>query len=105
MSLKKDHYVSDTGDVVYYQTDPKLSVSTIAEWRFESRERLVSKLYNSELLQWNVCGYLSLLIPKEEKGRDAKQAEFIAVALFKASHTKMYWGSKGILAIDVVVVN
>ncbi|KAG5553140.1 hypothetical protein RHGRI_011112 [Rhododendron griersonianum] len=31
MSLKKDHYVSDTGDVVYYQTDPKLSGSTIAE--------------------------------------------------------------------------
>ena len=24
-SLKKDHYVSDHGDVVYYQTDPKLS--------------------------------------------------------------------------------
>ncbi|KAL6133053.1 hypothetical protein ACLB2K_065290 [Fragaria x ananassa] len=24
-SLKKDHYVSDSGDVVYYQTDPKLS--------------------------------------------------------------------------------
>ncbi|PWA73084.1 sn-2 acyl-lipid omega-3 desaturase (ferredoxin), chloroplastic [Artemisia annua] len=24
-SLKKDHYVSDTGDVLYYQTDPKLS--------------------------------------------------------------------------------
>ncbi|KMT18193.1 hypothetical protein BVRB_2g023650 [Beta vulgaris subsp. vulgaris] len=23
-SFKKDHYVSDTGDVVYYQTDPKL---------------------------------------------------------------------------------
>ncbi|KAI6698468.1 hypothetical protein NL676_018587 [Syzygium grande] len=23
-SLKRDHYVSDTGDVVYYQTDPKL---------------------------------------------------------------------------------
>nr|GFA04150.1 omega-3 fatty acid desaturase, chloroplastic [Tanacetum cinerariifolium] len=24
-SLKKDHFVSDTGDVLYYQTDPKLS--------------------------------------------------------------------------------
>ncbi|PRQ42918.1 putative acyl-lipid Delta(12)-acetylenase [Rosa chinensis] len=24
-SLKKDHYVSDSGDVVYYQTDPELS--------------------------------------------------------------------------------
>ncbi|KAI7745490.1 hypothetical protein M8C21_028392 [Ambrosia artemisiifolia] len=24
-SLKKDHYVSDTGDVLYYQTDDKLS--------------------------------------------------------------------------------
>lgn len=24
-SLKQDHYVSDTGDVVYYQADPKLS--------------------------------------------------------------------------------
>lgn len=23
-SMKKDHYVSDTGDVVYYQTDPEL---------------------------------------------------------------------------------
>jgi len=23
-SLRHDHYVSDTGDVVYYQTDPKL---------------------------------------------------------------------------------
>ncbi|KAJ9545256.1 hypothetical protein OSB04_024963 [Centaurea solstitialis] len=27
-SMKKDHYVSDTGDVLYYQTDPKLSGST-----------------------------------------------------------------------------
>ncbi|CAI9761872.1 unnamed protein product [Fraxinus pennsylvanica] len=26
-SLKQDHYVSDTGDVVYYRTDPKLSSS------------------------------------------------------------------------------
>ncbi|KAF5747628.1 omega-3 fatty acid desaturase chloroplastic-like [Tripterygium wilfordii] len=26
-SLKKDHYVSDTGDVVYYQTDPQLTGS------------------------------------------------------------------------------
>ncbi|KVH94806.1 Fatty acid desaturase, type 1 [Cynara cardunculus var. scolymus] len=26
-SMKKDHYVSDTGDVLYYQTDPKLSGS------------------------------------------------------------------------------
>ncbi|KAL5809092.1 hypothetical protein ACOSQ3_029783 [Xanthoceras sorbifolium] len=26
-SLKKDHYVSDTGDVVYYQTDPQLNSS------------------------------------------------------------------------------
>ncbi|XP_042027694.1 omega-3 fatty acid desaturase, chloroplastic-like [Salvia splendens] len=24
-SMKKDHYVSDTGDIVYYQTDPKLN--------------------------------------------------------------------------------
>lgn len=24
-SMKKDHYVSDTGDIVYYQTDPQLS--------------------------------------------------------------------------------
>ncbi|GMJ07233.1 hypothetical protein HRI_004392500 [Hibiscus trionum] len=23
-SMKKDHYVSDTGDVVFYQTDPQL---------------------------------------------------------------------------------
>lgn len=23
-SLKRDHYVSDAGEVVYYQTDPKL---------------------------------------------------------------------------------
>lgn len=23
-SMKKDHYVSDTGDIVYYQTDPQL---------------------------------------------------------------------------------
>lgn len=23
-SMKEDHYVSDTGDVVYYQTDPNL---------------------------------------------------------------------------------
>jgi omega-3 fatty acid desaturase (delta-15 desaturase) len=22
-SMRKDHYVSDTGDVVYYQTDPQ----------------------------------------------------------------------------------
>lgn len=26
-SMKKDHYVNDTGDVVYYQTDKKLSGS------------------------------------------------------------------------------
>lgn len=24
-SLKRDHYVSDVGDVVYYQTDPQLT--------------------------------------------------------------------------------
>lgn len=24
-SMKEDHYVSDNGDIVYYQTDPKLS--------------------------------------------------------------------------------
>lgn len=24
-SMKKDHYVSDTGDIVYYQTDPELN--------------------------------------------------------------------------------
>lgn len=23
-SMSNDHYVSDTGDIVYYQTDPKL---------------------------------------------------------------------------------
>lgn len=27
-SLKKDHFVSDTGDVVYYQADPELSGSS-----------------------------------------------------------------------------
>lgn len=27
-SLKQDHYVSDTGDVVYYQSDPRLGNST-----------------------------------------------------------------------------
>jgi omega-3 fatty acid desaturase (delta-15 desaturase) len=27
-SWKQDHYVPDTGDVVYYQTDPKLSGSS-----------------------------------------------------------------------------
>jgi acyl-lipid omega-3 desaturase len=26
-SLKQDHYVSDTGDVVYYQTDSKMKTS------------------------------------------------------------------------------
>jgi omega-3 fatty acid desaturase (delta-15 desaturase) len=30
-SLKRDHYVSDTGDVVYYQTDPKISGSAKSE--------------------------------------------------------------------------
>nr|QCQ29193.1 omega-3 fatty acid desaturase [Camellia fraterna] len=30
-SMKQDHYVSDTGDIVYYQTDPQLSVSPEAE--------------------------------------------------------------------------
>ena len=30
-SLKKDHYVSDTGDVVYYQTDPELSGSSTTD--------------------------------------------------------------------------
>lgn len=24
-SLRRDHYVSDTGDIVYYQTDPHLN--------------------------------------------------------------------------------
>lgn len=23
-SMRRDHYVSDTGDIVYYQTDPQL---------------------------------------------------------------------------------
>lgn len=27
-SLKQDHYVSDTGEIVYYQRDPELSNST-----------------------------------------------------------------------------
>lgn len=27
-SLKQDHYVSDSGDVVYYRTDPKISGSS-----------------------------------------------------------------------------
>ena len=27
-SMKEDHYVSDTGEVVYYQSDPSLSGST-----------------------------------------------------------------------------
>jgi len=26
-SMKKDHFVSDTGDIVYYQTDPTISNS------------------------------------------------------------------------------
>ncbi|THF95623.1 hypothetical protein TEA_015233 [Camellia sinensis var. sinensis] len=30
-SMKQDHYVSDAGDVVYYQTDPKLSSSSKSE--------------------------------------------------------------------------
>jgi omega-3 fatty acid desaturase (delta-15 desaturase) len=24
-SMKRDHYVSDTGDILYYQTDPKIA--------------------------------------------------------------------------------
>ena len=24
-SMKRDHYVSDTGDIIYYQTDPKIA--------------------------------------------------------------------------------
>lgn len=31
-SLEQDHYVSDTGDVVYYQTDPNLSSSNKSKW-------------------------------------------------------------------------
>lgn len=31
--MKEDHYVSDTGDVVYYQTDPKLNGSPKADWK------------------------------------------------------------------------
>ncbi|KAF8388876.1 hypothetical protein HHK36_025557 [Tetracentron sinense] len=27
-SMKQDHYVNDTGDIVYYQTDPQLSISS-----------------------------------------------------------------------------
>ena len=30
-SMKRDHYVSDTGDVVYYQTDKKLAGSVTSE--------------------------------------------------------------------------
>jgi len=30
-SLKRDHYVSDTGDVVYYQTDSEISGSSKSE--------------------------------------------------------------------------
>ena len=30
-SLKRDHYVNDTGDVVYYQTDPKLGGSSTSK--------------------------------------------------------------------------
>jgi hypothetical protein len=39
--LKRDHYVSDTGDVVYYQTDPKISGSAKSEWNFELLIKLV----------------------------------------------------------------
>lgn len=31
-SLSRDHYVSDTGDIVYYQTDDKLFSSTKIQW-------------------------------------------------------------------------
>lgn len=27
-SLKRDHFVSDTGDIVYYQSDPEISASS-----------------------------------------------------------------------------
>jgi acyl-lipid omega-3 desaturase len=30
-SLKQDHFVSDTGDVVYYQTDSKMNTSKNAD--------------------------------------------------------------------------
>ncbi|XP_074581545.1 omega-3 fatty acid desaturase, chloroplastic-like [Curcuma longa] len=30
-SLKQDHYVSDTGDIVYYETDPQLTVASEAK--------------------------------------------------------------------------
>ena len=30
-SFKRDHYVSDTGDVVYYQTDKELAGSAASE--------------------------------------------------------------------------
>jgi omega-3 fatty acid desaturase (delta-15 desaturase) len=28
-SLKEDHYVSDSGDIVFYQTDPEFSLATL----------------------------------------------------------------------------
>jgi hypothetical protein len=27
--LKEDHYVSDSGDIVFYQTDPEFSLATL----------------------------------------------------------------------------
>lgn len=40
-SIKEDHYVSDTGEVVYYQTDPQLSVS--------KKKILILKLFDIEI--------------------------------------------------------
>lgn len=40
-SFKKDHYVSDTGDVVYYQADSKLT--GIHKWEKESADSLRNK--------------------------------------------------------------
>lgn len=40
-SIKKDHYVSDEGDVVYYKADPNLfgEIKVRADWNEAGRDR------------------------------------------------------------------
>ncbi|KZV29957.1 omega-3 desaturase family protein [Dorcoceras hygrometricum] len=47
-SMRKDHYVSDTGDIVYYQTDPQLNSNKKSKLAHKFTPPLHSRILNSE---------------------------------------------------------
>lgn len=57
-SMKEDHYVSDTGDILYYQTDPELYPSSHykSNWSLESstpRDETILQLFHSTITTEN----------------------------------------------------